>query len=122
MKRVVAAVILIVLSTGVALWSGYVFEGRMDYFEAEMRSLLEAPESEFSERAENLVHVWKDYSGFLHAVFIHDGIDELERLILSLPLTAEHSDADEVRLKCVEGINLIENLKTCERLSAENIL
>lgn len=114
--------ILIFFSAGIALWSGYVFESRMNYFQYEMRSLLEAPESEFPERTENLVHVWKDYSGFLHAVFIHEGIDELEQLILSLPMTAEHTDADEVRLKCVEGINLIENLKTCERLSAENIL
>ena len=114
--------ILIAFSAGVSLWSGYVFETRMDYFETEMRSLLDAPENLLREGAENMVRDWEKHSLFLHAVFVHDGIDELEQLILSLPLTAEYSDADEVRMKCIEGINLIENLKACERLSAENIL
>ena len=94
----------------------------MNYFESEIRTLLDAPEDEIYEGAENVKHAWEKYSFFLHAVFIHEGIDELERIIVSLPMTAEYSDADEVRLKCIEGINIIENLKACERLSAENIL
>lgn len=122
MKRVVAAIILISLSAGISVWSGYVFEKRMNYFEAEIKNLLDAPENEFGERTESIVSDWEKYSGFLHAVFLHEGIDELEQLIVSLPLTAEYSEANEVRLKCIEGLNVIKNLKTCERLSAENVL
>ena len=122
MKRVAAAIILIAFSAGIAVWSGYIFESRMNYFESEMRNMLEMSDDGFYEKTENLVYAWEKYSFFLHAVFIHDGIDELERLILSLPLTAEYGSAEEVRLKCIEGINLIKSLKSCERLSAENIL
>ncbi len=94
----------------------------MDYFESEIKVLLDAPEDELYERAENIASAWEKHGNFLHTVFAHEGIDELERLITSLPMTAEYSDADELRMKCIEGINLIENLKACERLSAENIL
>lgn len=122
MKRVAAAIALLAVAAGLAVWSGYVFESRMNFFENELLLLIDAPEEELAEQSQRVADLWEERADFLHTVFIHEGIDELERIITSLPMTLEYSGRDELILQCVEGINLIKNLKACEKLTVENVL
>lgn len=122
MKRVAAAVVLLAVAAGISVWSGYVFQSRMDCFEKELSLLLDAPDSELSSRTQKIAELWEEHGDFLHSVFIHEGIDELEMLITSLPLILERSGKEELIVKCVEGINLIKNLKSCEKFAVENVL
>ncbi len=122
MKRVAAAIILLAIAAGIALWSGYIFESRLSYFEKQLSEMLDAPDEELPERAEEIVASWKKYAVFLRSVFAHDGIDELERLVISLPMTLNYSGREDFISNCVEGINLIKNLKACEKLTLENVL
>ena len=122
MKRVAAAVVLFAVAAGISVWSGCVFERRMNYFENELLLLLDAPDTELTERTQKIADSWELHGDFLHSVFVHEGIDELEMLITSLPMVLERSGKDELIAKCVEGINLIKNLKSCEKFAVENVL
>ena len=84
MKRVAAAVVLLAVAAGISVWSGYVFQSRMDCFEKELSLLLDAPDSELSSRTQKIAELWEEHGDFLHSVFIHEGIDELEMLIVHL--------------------------------------
>ncbi len=112
---------MMAFSVGIAAWSGNVFRLRMKYFESGFVQLLTAPESDLPEKTESLAADWEKYADFLRSFLIHDGVDELEILITSLPETLKYSGVDEVKEKCIEGINLVRNLKSCEKLSLENI-
>ena len=122
MKRVAAAIVLLVFAAGIALWSGYLFDTRMNYFENRLSQLLVTSEIQLAAKTDETVKEWNDHAGFLHSVFTHDGIDELEILITSLPMTLEYSGVEELYAKCIEGINIIKNLKSCEKLTFENVL
>lgn len=122
MKRVAAAIALLAVAAGLAIWSGYVFESRMSLFENRLLLLVDAPEEELAEQTQKIADLWEEEADFLHTVFVHEGIDELERIITSLPMTLEYSGRDELILQCVEGLNLIKNLKACEKLTVENVL
>lgn len=122
MKRVAAAVVLLAVAAGISVWAGYVFESRMNYFENELLLLLDVPDTELTERTQKIAESWEKHGDFLHSVFIHEGIDELEMLITSLPLILEYSGKEELVKKCVDGVNLIKNLKSCEKFAVENVL
>ena len=122
MKRVAAAVVLLAVAVGIAVWSGSAFESSMNFFESELLQMIDAPDSELPYRTQRIAESWEEHGDFLHSVFIHEGIDELEMLITSLPLILEHSGKEELIIKCVDGVNLIKNLKSCEKFSFENIL
>lgn len=126
MKRLAAAFILLAIACAVTVWTGYVFEREMNSFETALNKLIEESESgtdeKLREEAEKLVSRWDESSGLLRSVVFHDGIDELGRNISSLPQIIEHSGKDEMKIKCIEAINLIKNLKICEKISFENIL
>ena len=122
LKRVAAAIVLLTVAAGIALWSGYIFESRMNYFENQLSQLLVTSEMQLPMKTGEIVEEWNDHAGLLHSVFTHDGIDELEILIASLPMTLERSGSEEFYAKCVEGISIIKNLKSCEKLTLENVL
>lgn len=126
MKRVVSAVSLLAVAVAVTVWTGYVFEREMNKFEKELNVLVDASdgstEKMLIEKAEKVVSQWNNSSGLLRSVALHDGIDELSRDIMSLPQTIKYSGKDEMKLKCIEAINLIKTLKICEKISFENIL
>ncbi len=122
MKRAAVAIVLFAFAVGIALWSGHLFDTRLNYFENQLSQLLVSSEFQLPEKTEKLAEDWERYADFLHSVFIHDGIDELEILITSLPMTLEYSGSEELYSKCIEGINIIKNLKSCEKLTFENVL
>ncbi len=122
MKRLGAAIALLSLAAGIAWWSGYVFRSCMDYFENQLLQILVSPDEQMEEKTQNVSDEWMKRSAFLRSVFVHKGIDELEILITSLPMTLRYSGSDGMKEKCIEGINLIRNLKSCEKLSLENVL
>lgn len=125
MKRVFAACVLISLAVGFAVWSGYVFESEMDYLEASLNGLINLSESctdeKLAEETEKIVFQWQNVSSLLHSVVLHDGIDELEKKIISLPSIIEHSGREELRTECIEALSIIKILETGEKINFENV-
>lgn len=70
----------------------------------------------------DLLRQWEKSSVILHSLVMHEGMDELEEDITSLPMILEHSDRDEFKIKCIEAINQITNLLNAEKVRIENIL
>lgn len=126
MKRVFAACVLISLAVGFAVWSGYVFESEMDYLEASLNGLINLSESctdeKLAEETEKIVFQWQNASSLLHSVVLHDGIDELEKKIISLPSIIEHSGREELRTECIEALSIIKILESGEKINFENVL
>ena len=126
MKRVVAACILLLIAVAVTLWTDYVFAKETESLEKELNLLIEISETvsekELLEKAENIVFEWEKSSGLLRSIALHDGVDELGRNVSSLPQIIEYSGKDEMKKVCIEAINLIKNLRECEKVSIENIL
>lgn len=126
MKRLAAAVALLLIAVVVAVWTGYVFDREMDKFEISLNRLVDISSSSTDEKlleeAQKIVFSWNEASVILRSIVLHGGVDELDRIISSLPQIIEHSDRDEMKIKCIEAINLIKNLKACEKISFENVL
>ncbi len=126
MKRVIAAAALLSTAIIFAFWASYTFTSKMDYLQGNLERLVaiseNADKKTLSDETQKLVSQWDDISTLLHAIVLHEGIDELEKRITSLPYLIEYSDKEEMKKICVESISLIKNLKTCEKLSLENVL
>lgn len=126
MKRLAAAFILLATAVAVTVWTGYVFEKELDSFDAALNKLVEESENSTDEKllkeAERLASRWEKSSSLLRSVVLHDGVDELGRDISSLPQIIMYSGREEMKIKCIEAINLIKNLKSCEKISFGNVL
>lgn len=125
MKRVAAAVFLIVTAVSLSVWSSFVFKAEMDSLLRTIDGLIDFSESCSSEELEGKTEIllaeWEKSSKLLHSLVMHEGMDMLEEDITSLPLIIEHSDREEFKKKCIEAINQIENLINAEKINIENI-
>ncbi len=126
MKRLVIAFCLVAVAVLLAVWSGITFEKKMNNLSDSLNELINCAEtcndSELYEKTKKTVAQWKNASGILHSLVMHEGMDEIEENITALPLIIVHSDRDEFKIKCIEAINRIENLLNAEKLNLENIL
>lgn len=125
MKRVVAAFFLLAASVFIALWSGNVFRAELNSLTSSLNRLIDISETAsdeiLKEETDNVMAEWEKASKILHSLVLHEGMDELEQNVTSLPLIIEHSSREIFRTKCIEAINQIKNLLNSEKLSAENI-
>lgn len=126
MKRVVASVFLLVTAVSVSVWSNFMFEKNMKEFSAMLEKLIVYSEKSddkiLAEETRKVVDAWHGSSAFLHSLVAHEGMDELEKSITSLPLLIEHSDREEFRNECIRAVNQIGNLIDSERLNIGNVL
>lgn len=126
MKRVVIAVLLLASAVSVSVWSNIVFENKMERFSQAIENLIiysEKSDNEILEKeTHKVVNDWYTSSAFLHSLVAHEGMDELEKSITSLPLLIEHSDREEFRNECIKAVNQINNLIDSERLNIGNVL
>lgn len=126
MKRVAAAVLLLSCAVLISVWTGYVFNSEMNGLLNSLRELTDCAESSsyetLSSKTGELLEKWHESSKILHALVMHEGMDELEENITALPLILKYSDRSEFKNKCIEAINRIENLVNAEKLNFENIL
>lgn len=126
MKRVIAAFILFSTAIILAVWSGIIYQNKMSSLEHSLEELILCSENETTERikhqTEALCSEWENSSKLLHSLVVHEGMDDLEETITSLPLILEHSTKEEFKSSCIEAINLIRNLTESERLNIGNIL
>ena len=126
MKRVVIAVLLLSAAVSVSVWSNIIFENKMEHFSKAVESLIsysEEPDGEILEKeTRKVVDDWYASSAFLHSLVAHEGMDELEKSITSLPLLLEHSDREEFINECIKAVNQIDNLIDSERLNIGNVL
>ena len=125
LKRVIAAVLLLCSAVGISAWAGHVFRTEMNGLLLSLNEIVDSAEndteSELTEKTERLLLQWHKSSEILHSLVMHEGMDDVEENITSLPLILEHSDREEFRSKCIEAISQIENLLNSERLKTENI-
>lgn len=126
MKRVVAAFLLLSAAVALAVWSGITYQSKMGGLEKQLEDLVicaqNGSDDEIKSQTEKLTAEWKSSSELLHSLVVHEGMDDLEETITSLPLLLEHSTKEEFIKACIEAINLIENLTESERLNIGNIL
>ncbi|MBQ4603535.1 MAG: DUF4363 family protein [Clostridia bacterium] len=126
MKRVVIAFLLFLSAVSVSAWSNISFEKNMKEFSRLIDNLIVYSEKVDDKTLENetrkVVDAWYGSSAFLHSLVAHEGMDELERSITSLPLLIEHSDREEFRNECIKAVNQIDNLIDSEKLDIGNIL
>ncbi|MBQ2694052.1 MAG: DUF4363 family protein [Clostridia bacterium] len=126
MKRVVAAFLLLSTAVALAVWSGITYQSKMGGLEKQLEDLVicaqNGSDDEIKSQTEKLTAEWKSSSELLHSLVVHEGMDDLEETITSLPLLLEHSTKEEFIKACIEAINLIENLTESERLNIGNIL
>lgn len=126
MKRVVAAFLLLSAAIFLAVWSGIIYQGKMSSLEHSLEELIlcaeKGSEEEIKSQTERLTAEWENSSKLLHSLVVHEGMDDLEETITSLPLLLEHSTKEEFKNACIEAINLIRNLTESEKLNIGNIL
>lgn len=126
MKRVVAAVVLLSLAVGLSLWAENTYEKYMSSFENDIENIISVcdskTEDEIIKLTEQTAERWHKSDDLLHSLVVHEGMDDLEEIITSLPKIAKHSGKDELKTKCVEAVNIIRNLLESERVSIGNIL
>ncbi len=126
MKRIIIALILLVSAVSVSVWSNITFDKNMKRFLYSIENLIiyseNYDEKKLEEETVKVVEAWNDSSAFLHSLVAHEGMDELEKSITSLPLLIRHSDREEFRNECIEAVNQINNLIDSEKLNIGNIL
>lgn len=126
MKKLVIACILLALAVTAAVWSNVIFKKETAALTVSLEKLLEVSEhgddAAISRELENVTAAWKKASKLLHALVMHDSMDEVEQSITALPQILKHADREEFRQKCIEALSQTENLVNSERLSWENIL
>lgn len=126
MKRVIIAALLLVSAVIVSVLANVSFEKNMRNFADSLENLIAYSEKSNDENlkkeTEEVVAAWYDSSAFLHSLVAHEGMDELEKSITSLPLLIEHSDREEFRNECIRAVNQINNLIDSERLNIGNVL
>lgn len=98
----------------------------MEMLEKSLEELIvcaeKSSDEEIKKETENLSILWESSSKLLHSLVVHEGMDDLEETITSLPLILEHSTKEEFKNTCIEAINLIRNLTESEKLNIGNIL
>lgn len=106
--------------------SGHAFRMHMNGLLYSLKEIISCVEtgsdSALKDKTEDLLRQWEKSSKILHSLVMHEGIDELEEDITSLPLIIEHSDREEFKSKCIEAINQIMNLLNAEKINIENIM
>ena len=125
MKRIIVAIILLLSAVSASVWSNFSFEKHMKEFSSSLQNLISYSESlsdeKLKEKTGRVVDAWLDSSAFLHSLVAHEGMDELEKSITSLPLLLEHSDREEFRKECIKAVNQIANLIDSERINIGNV-
>lgn len=126
MKRIIIALLLLISAISVSVWSNITFEKNMEYFSYSLKNLISYSENSDDEKllkeTMTVVEAWQESSAFLHSLVAHEGMDELEKSITSLPLLLEHSDREEFRNECIKAVNQINNLIDSEKLNIGNVL
>ncbi len=124
MKKLAIAVAMLITAIGIAVWSGIIFKNEMAALSSSLEGLLDISESCDDEvlAEEKTIAVWNDASKALHALVMHDAMNEVEQSITALPDLLRHGGREEFRTKCIEALSQIQNLASAERLSWENVL
>lgn len=126
MKRLISAIVLLILSVSVSAWSAYTYKKHMIHYSHAISNLLAVCETEQKsdavKEAETIVEQWHETDDLLHSLVVHEGMDELEEIITALPEIAKHSDIEELKINCIEAIEIIDNLLESEQISIGNVL
>lgn len=126
MKRLIASFLLIISAVSATVYARRTFLKEIDSLSDSIQNVIEISEngsdSELNESIDILQKKWQSSGRTLHILVNHGEMDEAEQNITALKETVKHTDRTELRIKCIEALNQLKNLRESEKISLENIL
>lgn len=126
MKRVICALIFIVLSVVVAVYGYFSVEKRNDALLVSVTSAARSAEgskvSEYFGIARALTREWMDAEKLYHIFLDHSLCEDIELNIKQIELYADFGYTSEMLNACYKCIAALEHVKDSQQLSIENIL
>jgi len=122
--RVTAAIVLITLSVGFALYCLLRIESSARELTQALETAMAAALSESPEweaATGEVVRLWQRERSFMHILLPHVNLNELEWAIGSLPRFLEQGDANMFVEMCVRGLQCVNTIREMERPTLGNI-
>lgn len=125
MKRLIAAIVLLLFAVGISSWGHFKLNKTCDDLISEIEICIEAAESgdtqKLFEQGESLDLWWKKNHTVLSVLVNHSALDTMQGFLPTLKELAKVGDREEVIENCYECINMTEDLKMNEEISIGNI-
>lgn len=125
MKRLLASLLLMISAVSATAYARKNFLDEIDKLSESIQNVIEISEkgtdSELMESIDILQRKWHSSGKILHILINHGEMDEAEQDITALKETVSYADRKELRLKCIEALNQLKNLRESEKISLENI-
>lgn len=126
MKRLIASLLLMISAVSATAFARKSFLDELNVLSDSIQNVMEVSEngsdSELIESVDILEKKWQKSGKILHILINHGEMDEAEQNITALKETINHTDRKELRIKCIEALNQLKNLRESEKISLENIL
>lgn len=125
MKRLVAAICLILVSVGLSVWGQYELNTTCDELISELTQCVETAKSGDEEalvkKSDYLGEWWNKNRTKLSVLVNHSNLDTIQSFLPTLKELAEIGDTEELIENCYECINMTEGLKMNAQISLGNI-
>lgn len=125
MKRLVAAVCLILISVGLSVWGQYELNTTCDELIDELTQCVETAkgddEKALIEKSEYIGEWWDENRTKLSVLVNHSTLDTVQSFLPTLKELAEIGDTEELIENCYECINMTEDLKMNAQVSLGNV-
>lgn len=125
MKRLAAAICLLLLAVSLSSWGHIKLNKTCDELIAELEACIETAKSDDTEslieRSEYLDSWWNENHIVLSVLVNHSALDTMQSFLPTLRELAEMGDTEELIENCYECINMTEDLKMNEEISIGNI-
>ncbi len=125
MKRLVAAICLLLISFVLSGWGHYELNVTCDELITGLEDCIETAKSGESEelikKSENLGKWWDENRTVLTVLVNHSTLDTMQSFLPTLKELAQIGDTEELIENCYECINMTEDLKANAKISLGNV-
>lgn len=125
-KRLIAAIALFISAFAITGFARKAFLRETSLLSDSIYAVIEASQNgsdnELNDKINALQKQWRHSGKILHILVNHGEMDEAEQNITAMAETVEFTGRDELRLRCIDALNQIKNLRQSEKLNFENIL
>lgn len=125
MNRIVVSVIVLLLVVGIATFSVMILDASCENLASSLDEIKQTAEDGDSEKAieltENILDVWEKQEKKIAFLIDHGEIDEIEKIIKSLPIYARQDNMERLEEKSSVAAERVRHIKDKEKVSAENV-
>ena len=125
MKRLAAAIFLLLFAVFLSTWGHYTLNKTCDELIGELTDCIDIAESgtreELIEKGRFLDGWWQKNHTVLSVLVNHSALDTMQSFLPTLKDLADMDDIEELIENCLECINMTEDLKMNEEISIGNI-